>query len=261
MTEESKYCSDVMKKYFNKELVTIKEDNQDCENSTKFWICAKDYVDNDVKLRYHRHVTGKYRDPLHRDCHINFKLNNKIFIVFHNLKNYDSHLIMQELSKFNLKINVIPNALGKYMSFTINNKLSFIDSFQFLSSSLDSLVKNLSKDDFKHSSKEFGNNALDLINQKGFYPFLILICDFEKFKEELSSIEKSPRRGISYICNRYSKAKNKYLKSYDLKQESKHIMYLDTNNLCGYAMSNFLPKSGFKWKDPKEFNLNKICYQ
>ena len=44
---------------------------------------------------------------------------------FHNLKNYDSHLIMQELNKFNLKINVIPNGLEKFMSFSINNKLSF----------------------------------------------------------------------------------------------------------------------------------------
>ena len=47
---------------------------------------------------------------------------------------------MQELSKFNLKINIIANELEKYMSLTIINKLSFVDSFQFLSSSLDSLV-------------------------------------------------------------------------------------------------------------------------
>ena len=49
------------------------------------------------------------------------------------------------------------------MSFTINNKLSFIESFQFLSSSLDSLVKNLSKNDFKYLSQEFDNNVLDLV--------------------------------------------------------------------------------------------------
>ena len=49
---------------------------------------------------------------------------------------------MQELGKFNLKISVMPNGLEKHMSFTINNKLSFIDSFQFLRPSSDSLVKN-----------------------------------------------------------------------------------------------------------------------
>ena len=47
------------------------------------------------------------------------------------------------------------------------------------------------------------------------------------------------------------------MKSYDPKQESKRIIYLDTNNLYGYAMSKFLRTSGFKWIDPKEFDLNK----
>ena len=65
------------------------------------------------------------------------------------------------------------------------------------------------------------------------------------------------RGGFSYVSNRYSKANNKYLKSYDPKQESKHIIYLDVNNLYGYAMSKFLPTSRFKWIDPKEFDLNK----
>ena len=77
----------------------------------------------------------------YRDCSINVKLNHKVPVVFHSLKHYDSYLIMQELGKVNLKRNVIPNELEKYMSFSINNNLSFIDSFQFLSSSLDSLVK------------------------------------------------------------------------------------------------------------------------
>ena len=55
---------------------------------------------------------------------------------------------MQEVGKLNLKIRIIPNVLEKYMSFTINDKLRLIDSFQFLSSLLDSLVKNLNKNDF-----------------------------------------------------------------------------------------------------------------
>ena len=63
--------------------------------------------------------------------------------------------------------------------------------------------------------------------------------------------EKSTKGGISYIPNRYSKANNKCLKSYDPKQESKHIIYLDTNSLYGYAISKFPPASKFKWIDPK----------
>ena len=66
-----------------------------------------------------------------------------ISAVFHNLKNYDSHFIRQELGKFNLKINAIPNGLEKYMSFSINNKLSFIDTFEFLSFSLDTLLEKV----------------------------------------------------------------------------------------------------------------------
>ena len=69
--------------------------------------------------------------------------------------------------------------------------------------------------------------------------------------------EKGTRGGISYISNRYTKADNKYLKSYDSKQESKHIIYLDANNLYGFAISKFLPTNGFKWIHPKEFDLNK----
>ena len=68
---------------------------------------------------------------------------------------------------------------------------------------------------------------------------------------------KGTRCGIPYISNRYSKANNEYLKSYDPKQESKHIIYLDANNLYGYSMSKFITTSRFKWIDPKEFELNK----
>ena len=72
-------------------------------------------------------MTGKYRFSGHRDYNINVKLNHKILFLFNNLKNDDSHLIMQKLGKVNLKLNVIPKELEKYMSFTINNKIRFIE--------------------------------------------------------------------------------------------------------------------------------------
>ena len=62
---------------------------------------------------------------------------------------FREHLILQELGKFNFIINFIPNELEKYLSFSLNNKLFFIDSFQFFSFSC-SLVKNLGENDFKH---------------------------------------------------------------------------------------------------------------
>ena len=51
MIEESKYCSEVMKKHFNKEFVMTKEDNEDFKNSTKGWICDNDYIDNYIKVK------------------------------------------------------------------------------------------------------------------------------------------------------------------------------------------------------------------
>ena len=71
------------KENFSKKPVITKDDNEDFKN-TKWWICDNVYIDNDVKVRDHCHITGKYRDSAHRDCNINRKLNQKIPVVFHN---------------------------------------------------------------------------------------------------------------------------------------------------------------------------------
>ena len=68
---------------------------------------------------------------------------------------------------------------------------------------------------------------------------------------------KGTRAGVSYGSNRYSKTNKKYFKSYDPKQESKHIIYSDARNLYGYAMSKFLPTKGFKWINHNDFDLNR----
>ena len=61
--------------------------------------------------------------------------------------------------------------------------------------------------------------------------------------------EKGMRGIVSCISKRYSQANDKYLKSYERKQELKHVCYLDSNNLYGYAMSKFLLINEFKWTD------------
>ena len=74
-------------------------------------------------------------------------------------------------------------------------------------------------------------------------------------------IEKGLRSVISYIAKRQSKANNKYMECYESSKESKYITYLDVNNLYGWAMSQYLPYSGFKWLNQKEisdFCLNSI---
>ena len=94
--------------------------------------------------------------------------------------------------------------MEKYVSFSINNKLGFIDSFQFLSSSLDGLIKNLAKDDFKYMSQEYDNNVLDLVKQKGFYPYEYM-SDFEKSFKILPGKEKfySSLTGIKVTDKEY----------------------------------------------------------
>ena len=104
MIEKSKYCTDIIKKHFNKELVKTKEDDEDFENSTKCLICANVYIGGDIKVRNHCHINGKYRGSGHRNSNIKMRLNYKIPIVFHILNNYDSHLNMQELKKRQIRL-------------------------------------------------------------------------------------------------------------------------------------------------------------
>ena len=75
--------------------MTTKKDNKDFKNSTKCWIFDSTYVDGDVKVRDHCHTTGIDSASADRDCSINIKLNHKIPVVFHNLKNCDSNLIIE----------------------------------------------------------------------------------------------------------------------------------------------------------------------
>ena len=110
-------------------------------------------------------------------------MTKKFPIIFQNLRGYDSHLIFRELIKFHVKIDVIPNGLEKYMAFFLNKNLVFIDSMQFMNSSLDKLVKNLSDNDFKYLTEEFGSKNLELLKQKGVYPYEY-IDSFKRFNEE-----------------------------------------------------------------------------
>ena len=80
------------------------------------------------------------------------------------MRGYENHLIMKEMGKFDVRISVIPNGLEKYMTFTINKNLVFIDSMQFMNSSLDSLAKSLSDNNFKYFSEEFCGELLELVN-------------------------------------------------------------------------------------------------
>ena len=115
--KEYKYCKKVMNKHFNKNLIMIEEEEHLFQQSNSFWICKK-LIDNDEeKIRDHCHGTGKFRGTARWDCNINFQLTKKVPVIFHNLRGYDSHLILNKLDKFDVKFDVIPNGLEKYMAF------------------------------------------------------------------------------------------------------------------------------------------------
>ena len=204
MLEEVKCCNKIKKKHFNKKMVMMKEDRKDFKSADKCHICDKKYTEKDIKVRDHCHITGKYRGSAHQDCNINFKLNEKIPVIFHNLRGYDSHFIMRQIGeiankhtyinengkKRQMNINVIPNNMEKYMAFMLGNNLTFIDSFQFMSSSLDKLVSNLPNESFKYTSEKFKNDKFNLMTKKGVYPYDHM-DSFEKFnKTELPTKEE-----------------------------------------------------------------------
>ena len=96
------------------------------------------------------------------------------------------------MEKFDVKVSVIPNGLEKYMAFTVNKNLVFIDSMQFMNSGLDSLVKNLSDNDFKYLSEEFSGKCLELGKEKEVYPYEYM-DSFKKFSED-----KLPNKSIFF---------------------------------------------------------------
>ena len=77
---------------------------------------------------------------------------------------------MQEIGKFKPNINVIPNNMEKYMAFMLGKHPLFHDSFQFMTSSHDSLVQNLPNDAFNYTSEKFQGERRKLLSKKGVYP-------------------------------------------------------------------------------------------
>ena len=94
-------------------MITSEKEEDQFQSSNICWICENLIDDNDEKVRDHCHVTDKFRGAVHWSC--------KVPVIFHNLGGYGNHLIFCELNKFDVKTDVIPNRLEKYMAFFLNN--------------------------------------------------------------------------------------------------------------------------------------------
>ena len=149
---------EIYDKYFKKIVpIRMTQNNLDKYEGTDVCHICEKTIDN-VKVKDHNHLTGEFVGAAHQSCNINFKEPSFIPIVFHNLSGYDAHLFIKQLGVSEGEINCIANNEEKYISFTkkiqvdsvvnekerkvyLNNR--FIDSFKFMQSGLDSLVKNL----------------------------------------------------------------------------------------------------------------------
>ena len=106
-----------MKKHFYKNLI-MSEEEEELQSSNTCWICEKIINDDDKKVKDHCHTTGKFRGVACWSCNTNLQVTKNVPVIFHNLRGYDSHLMFCELNKFDVKIDVIPNRLEKYMAFS-----------------------------------------------------------------------------------------------------------------------------------------------
>ena len=133
MLDEVKYCRQTIKYKFNKPLVMSPEDEDKFQKATSCHICGKKYKKSDKRVRDHCHINGEFRGSAHNQCNRDFTISDKIPVIFHNLKGYDSHFIMQEIGKIienntyidkkgetrQHKINVIPNNMEKIHGFHV----------------------------------------------------------------------------------------------------------------------------------------------
>ena len=147
------------------------------------YICRKNIKPDEKKVRDHDHLTGEYRGPAHNLCNLQYRINPekvKIPCIIHNLKGYDAHLILSAVKQHHSEVNCIPNNMEKYTSFTVGG-VTFIDSCQFMQSSLEQLVSNL--DAFPETSKYLESQYVDDsrvenddISGKNYYISLLKLC-------------------------------------------------------------------------------------
>jgi hypothetical protein len=165
--------SQEIKKELSDNISMVMTDNDvlDFDNATECYICKKAFDADDKKCRDHDHRTGEYRGATHNNCNINYNFKNlKLPVFIHNLKGYDSHLILGELSNpETYNIECIPLNSEKYMTFSVD-RVQFKDSCNFLSASLDSLAKNMKPEDFKLTNAYFKEKS-DLMIKKGVFPY------------------------------------------------------------------------------------------
>ena len=133
-------------------------------------------------VKDHCHITGRYCGAAHNACNLKMRIKPKtdqIPIVFHNLRGYDAHHLMQAMSNLQKEVKCVANNMEKYITFSVGG-LRFIDSLNFLQGSLDSLVRATPKESLKITSTI--SNGSDLLYKKGIFPYEYM-DSWERFSE------------------------------------------------------------------------------
>ena len=173
-------------------------DEEDFQKAKKCWICQRQYKGDEgenIPVRDHCHMTGKYRGSAHKTCNLRLQITAekiKIPVVFHNLKGYDGHLIIEEMGDIikekdlrgeePLNIDVIASNAEKYITFKIGKHLKVIDSYHFMASPSANLAKTLPDNKYIYTSEAFQGEKLALMKEKGVYPYDYM-DSFQKFSE------------------------------------------------------------------------------
>ena len=178
---EVKDCQKIITERAKRKLVMSASDEKDFRNAKKCWICQKGYKGDEgenIPVRDHCHMTGKYRGSAHKKCNFRLQISAekiKIPAVFHNLKGYDSHFIIEKLGDIikrePLNVKVIATNAEKYTAIYLDKHLAFIDSYQFMASPLANLAKNLPAEKYIYTSEAFEGEKLALMKEKGVYPY------------------------------------------------------------------------------------------
>ena len=157
-------------------------------SETKCYNC--DWKIGQDKVKDHCHISGLYRGASCNQCNINMRCNYQLPIFFHNFEGYDSHPIILEAGQRKYSIKPIANNLESYSSVVIDKHLKFLDSFKFMSASLDNLAKNMKPEDLKFIRKfARDEEQFKLLTKKGVYPYDYMTSWSRLSETELPPIE------------------------------------------------------------------------
>ena len=220
------------------------------KRATKCHICFKPFGDRG-KVRDHCHCGGIYRGAAHFSCNLRYKIPSYIPVVFHNLAGYNAHLFIRELAKYTTSMGVIAKNVEDYISFSIKVEvdkyvdsegnerpreieLRFMDSFKFMSSSLDSPVNNLAKRGHRFwGFEKYNDKQRELLIRKGIYPYEYM-DSWDRFNETRLPIKESFHSNL-YMSGvgdkEYEHARNVWREFGIRNMGEYHDLYLKTDTI------------------------------